>query len=124
MICSTWFFLRKVYIIHKSKIIMNKKLIIICTHANEKYGLEVQKQIGSKYEFLIGNPLAMEKNIRFVESDLNRSFPGNISGTYEEKRAVEILKVIKKYEFIIDLHSTSENHPLIGIITKPTYKKN
>ncbi len=39
------------------------------------------------------------------EKDLNREFPGNKDGTTTERKAYEIFKKAKQYDFVIDLHT-------------------
>jgi succinylglutamate desuccinylase len=101
---------------------MNKKdvLIVVCQHGNEPFGLEVKKRLEEEFDFIIGNPEAVKQNQRFIETDLNRSFPGNSKGSLEEKRAAEIKKIAKKYKLVIDLHSTTSIMELFAITTKVT----
>lgn len=83
-------------------------LLIIATHGDEKIGLEIAdnlKNISNKFDVLIANPRAMKLKKRFVDTDLNRSYPGNrFSGRYEERRAYENMKIAKRYEYVIDIH--------------------
>ena len=78
-----------------------KILIVAATHGHEKIGLRVFAELeklslnSQNVELLIGNPVAEEKNVPFIESDLNRIFPGNEQGTLEEKRAFELSKKLK-----------------------------
>lgn len=100
---------------------MKKILIVCCLHGNEKYGLDVVKR--TPFDSLIANKQALAKNKRFIDCDLNRCFPGNKEGNLEEKLASNILRKIKEYNVIIDIHSTSNDCPLFGIITKPNKEK-
>lgn len=102
---------------------MKNCAVVVCLHGDEPYGLEVERELSNKMKTIIGNPIALEEKKRFLESDLNRIFPGKKEGDYEEKRAVEILEEIKEFEYIIDVHSSSSNVELFGIITKPDKKK-
>lgn len=94
---------------------MNKKtLFIIATHGDEKIGFNVVanlKKLGlnEKFDFIIGNPRASGKNKRFLEADLNRSYPGNKnSSVYEERLAYENLQTAKKYRWVIDMHEADQ----------------
>jgi len=69
------------------------------------HGDEVRPNIPDSFDILIGNPKAYEKRVRYIESDLNRSFNGK-SETYEEKRAQEIIPILQSYDTVIDIHST------------------
>lgn len=51
------------------------------------------------------NNKAYKTNKRYIESDLNRSFPGKKDGTYEEKIAIKILEKVKDADYVLDIHS-------------------
>ncbi|MEK6894984.1 MAG: succinylglutamate desuccinylase/aspartoacylase family protein [Nanoarchaeota archaeon] len=95
--------------------------IVCCVHGNEQYGLEVVKQL--PFPFFIGNKLAVEKNIRFIDCDLNRCFSGKADGNHEEKIAYYLTNLLKDFDYVIDLHSSSNACPMFGIITKPNTEK-
>ncbi len=99
-----------------------KLLVIACTHGNEKYGLKVLNRIRG-VEVLVGNQLAVKNNERFIDCDLNRCFPGKKNGNHEEKFAFELVEKLKNYDFVLDLHSCSQESELFGIITKPDKEK-
>lgn len=61
----------------------------------------------------IGNPLAAESNIRFVDSDLNRSFGKTISENYEFRRANVLKPIFEKTNILIDVHSFQKPSPPI-----------
>jgi succinylglutamate desuccinylase len=93
---------------------MEKKiLIIIYTHGDEKIGEEIVERLKNKglyrfFDCLVANPKAAEKNVRFIEADLNRCYPGEKdSAVYEKKQASKNLEIAKKYEFIIDVHEAT-----------------
>lgn len=96
-----------------------KTLFVVCQHGDEKTPLAVIKgNFGSQCEILIANQAALEADKRFMESDLNRSFPGSAQGTAEEKIANKILPVLLKYDYVVDLHTASKPTPLFIIMTK------
>lgn len=108
---------------------MKKKILFIsATHGDEGFSIKVLDELERKYpkdkysfERIIGNPKALSKNIRFIQGDLNRSAPGNIkSEIYEEKRAAEIMKKIKQYKFVIDLHGANSKCGVVIIISYPS----
>lgn len=94
-------------------------------HGNEPLGeqaieLLLKKNIDAKVMYIIANEEAGAKNVRFIESDLNRSFPGKTDGSHEERLAARILEELKHCEFVIDIHSTiAQTEPFI-ILTKDT----
>src|SRR3989338_3436409 len=53
----------------------------------------------------VGNPLASERNVRFVDSDLNRNYGKNISPGYEEQRAAELKPLLAQADYLLDVHS-------------------
>ena len=82
---------------------MKNLVLICCLHGNEGYGLEVCKR-QSLFPFILANKRALKENKRYIDSDLNRVFPGNKQGNHEERLAVEILDQIKSFDYVIDLH--------------------
>lgn len=89
----------------------NKEILIaVTTHGNERIGIEVvenlvEQKLDRFFDFLIANPKALKKNTRFIDSDLNRSYPGNEkSDKYEERLAAKNIKIAKRYKYVIDLH--------------------
>lgn len=92
---------------------INMKILIVgSTHGHEKIGLRVIEELtklnldSNQVEFIVGNPKASELGVPFTESDLNRIFPGNQDGNYEERRAFELTEKILQADLVIDLHST------------------
>jgi len=90
-----------------------KILIIIATHGNERIGFQVVEKLKRKkmdrfFDYLVANPRALARNQRFVDVDLNRSYPGKEgSALYEEGLAFRNLKIAKDYRFVIDIHEAS-----------------
>ncbi len=97
------------------------------THGNERTGVslvqhwgqspsEIQRETFATH-LLLSNPQAIEKNIRFIDRDLNRSFLPRLledrrNIDYEVGRAREIVKTFSaehpgKRTFAIDLHTTT-----------------
>ena len=96
------------------KNILPKTLLITSTHGNELIGIEVvskliKKGLGDKFDFIVANPFALNKNARALEKDMNRIYPGNAKSSREEERlAAKNLEVAKRYKYIIDIHEASE----------------
>ena len=92
------------------KIILN-----ILTHGDEKIGLKVAKEIEKLninkniLSVQIANKKAFEIHKRFIDQDLNRSFPGKKFGNHEQKLAYKLLPIIKSADIVIDIHSTTSN---------------
>lgn len=78
------------------------------------------KKLSDYFDVLIGNPLALEKNERFIDYDLNRAYPGDPkSDKYELRRAAENLEVAKKYQYIIDIHKAGKGNNNFIIAPRP-----
>lgn len=98
-----------------------KILIIGCQHGDEKLGEKVIGRFGSKgykgVDFILANEKAAKRNVRYIDQDLNRSFPGDPNGNYEERRAAEILPIIQSVDIVIDIHTTTSEVKMVPIIT-------
>lgn len=101
------------------KIILN-----ILTHGDEKIGLKVVKEIEKLsidkniLSIQVANGKAFESRKRFIDQDLNRSFPGKENGNHEEKIAYKLLPIIKSADVVIDVHSTKSELKDAVIVTK------
>jgi succinylglutamate desuccinylase len=100
-----------------------KIAVVCCLHGNEPYGLEVIKKLPSHVTSFIGNKKALKSRKRFIDQDLNRSFPGSLKGNHEEKIAYEFTKKLEDFDYVIDIHSSSNDCPVFGIISKPNREK-
>ncbi len=89
------------------------KLFSVIIHGNETIGLHLLEYILSNYDdfnnlsFLIGNRDAYLSDTRFVETDLNRAFLSKERISKEKKRAQEIERFAKNFEYILDIHQTT-----------------
>ena len=106
-----------------------KILIVSGTHGNEINPIWAVNQFKKEentiykdieYKFIIGNPSAYEKGIRYIDVDLNRSFNSinnthlPIENNYENKRAKFLVEQFgvngyEPCEIAIDLHTTTAN---------------
>jgi len=104
---------------------MRKSLLINGgTHGTEKIGSYVIESLKSlignnkNISYNIAHPEALAKNVRFLETDLNRSFPGRPDGSLEEQIAFMLQSVIKSYDVVVDIHSTESGLKSAIILTK------
>ena len=106
--------------------------VVGCVHGNERIGERVYNEIISYGDQLPGvtavlaNKPAMDLNKRYVDQDLNRSFPGDIAGNEEERLAAQLLKKLDGFDFVLDLHSTSSELKKTSLIVpsiEGAYKK-
>lgn len=98
--------------------------IVGCVHGGEKIGkkaiAELSKLKIKKGSLLtvIANPVAVKNNKRYIEKDLNRSFPGNKNGCYEEKLAFQLRKELSACDYVVDIHSTTTDTKSLVILSK------
>lgn len=101
-------------------------LFVGATHGNETIGVKILKRLErekiiNEDDWIVGNPKALDKGKRYIESDLNRVFPGSNSGvTYEERRAAEIMERAQTYRYAVDIHGTNDNTRIFIIVSNPT----
>ncbi len=103
-------------------------MVIVGTHGDEVCGVRVLEKLlptltiesGMVY-FAYGNPKAIEKNVRFVEKNLNRMYKPENELTYEEKnsyeyeRAIYLQKYLNLSDCVLDIHASTnpESKPFI-----------
>lgn len=100
-------------------------LFVVDTHGNEPIGRlalqHAETKLALKVETLVGNPRAVAQRVRFVDIDLNRSFPGDAaSPLYEVRRAADLVKLASPFHFVIDLHGATYHTGVFVIVTNPT----
>lgn len=97
-------------------------VILGSVHGNERMGIKVIEALkgllaGEKIKgeifLIVGNPAAYERDVRFVDCDLNRLFGKSFAElrdqtqlNIEEKRALEIGPILAKADYSLDIHST------------------
>ncbi len=98
-------------------------LLNVCTHGSERVGLKVAAYFSKlKIEngtliINIANTKAVKMRKRFIDSDLNRVFPGKKNGNHEEKLAHRMVNFIRTFDLVIDVHSTETGVDSTLIIT-------
>lgn len=101
------------------KIILN-----ILTHGDEMIGLKVAKEIQKLnidkniLTIQIANEKAFKSRKKFIDQDLNRSFPGKKNGNHEERLAYRLSPIIRSANIVIDIHSTKSEVKDSIIVTK------
>lgn len=94
---------------------MKRILLLGSQHGDELLGEQLYAYIKDNYSFLLthvtyklANPKAHNASLRYVETDMNRSYGQSHNRSYEEKRAKIILKYINdgSFDIILDLHTT------------------
>jgi succinylglutamate desuccinylase len=97
-------------------------VIVGGTHGNEPAGVKASVQLHRAFRngdmalergnisFILGNPEAFQKAVRYVDNDLNRAFAGQNRFSVEGRRALEIKAFFRDNDDInavLDLHSVS-----------------
>lgn len=103
-----------------------KILVIGGTHGNELLGIKLveslQKIPIKNVDVYIANPRAVERKVRFTETDLNRSFGKQTASSYEIDRAEELCELVKQYDVVLDFHNTqtpNNNCAFVGVDANP-----
>lgn len=86
-------------------------LVIGGMHGNEPLGPQIVKLFRANpaggVDTALANEAAIKANQRYINNDLNRSFPGDRSSSdYEIARAAELLDLTKTYDLVLDFHNT------------------
>lgn len=99
-------------------------LVIGCVHGDELIGervvVELRKLtiLNGTLVTVLANKRAMEAGKRFIDQDLNRSFPGNLQGNHEEQLAYTLVPLLKEADIVLDIHSTTTDTTSAIILTK------
>lgn len=104
---------------------MKKLLITTATHGDEEFSIPIVKELARRYQFdwWINNPQALKAKKRFIDTDLNRSGPGDIdSAKLEERLASQIINAASEYNQVIDIHGTTSNSGIFIIISDPNWQ--
>lgn len=103
---------------------MSKILILASQHGDEYSGEKLYEYIKlhrpellGHIEYLVANPEAHAQKVRYIESDMNRSYNGN-HDTHEERLATKTLKYINdnNFDLVLDMHTTVTDQPPCLII--------
>lgn len=101
-------------------------------HGNEPCGVEaVQRAVREieikrgKVYFIIANLAAIEHSVRQTDMNLNRAFRPEATltekerGSYERKRALELMPYLDESEALLDIHSSMSKESIPFIICEP-----
>ncbi len=95
---------------------MRKYQFVTGIHGDEKLPIIALAGIGETQ--FVANLLALAKNKRFIERDMNASF-GTGGSTYEEKEAGKFVSNLDKKKFVVDFHTNqSMEEPFVIIVDK------
>ena len=108
------------------------------THGNERGGVWVVEDLlgrpqdwqvpGLEVIGLLANPLAIQRNLRYLDRDLNRCFGPQLLHSrpdhevWERRRALEIFEILgggaDRPDLVIDLHNTTANMGVTLIVSR------
>lgn len=112
---------------------MKKILLLASQHGNELLGEKLfeyirtfRKDIEPFVVFKIANKEAHQKKVRYIDSDMNRSYDKE-PRTYEDHQAKQLLEYLrtKNFSLVLDLHTTRCEQPpsfIIGSVTEEVKK--
>lgn len=96
--------------------------VVGCMHGTEKVGKRIIDKLANitlrkgTLITIIAHPYALKKNKRYIDTDLNRCFPGNRSGNIEERLAYYLRPYLQHTDYVIDIHSTTTDTTDVAII--------
>lgn len=95
-------------------------------HGDEVYGVELYNNFTASHPelakntcLIIGNELAYQQKIRFIDADMNRQY-GSPEKSHEQDEIARVDKMLGAFEpdFIIDIHTTRRNSGVFFIVDK------
>ena len=111
-----------------------KNILIVCNqHGNELLGDQLKdylqknnSPILKRLTFYNANPLAKNKKVRFIDTDMNRAYTNlnNANLNHEQKMAKKLSAKVKSYKLVIDLHTTVCNQPSAFIVSQANLLNN
>ena len=97
--------------------------VVACMHGDEICGkkavdrfLESDFELHKSVKFVIANEKAMQQEERFIETDLNRCFPGNLESDSHEKRLAAKLMEELEGRPTLTLHSMKEFEEMFCLV--------
>lgn len=107
------------YALLKSAVPGKNLLVCVAIHGNELCGLRAVERvlpsltlIRGSLTVIVGNPRAMERGVRYVDTNLNRLFrrddqvSESLRTTYEYQRSRELMPYITAADAVLDIHSS------------------
>lgn len=116
-----WFSYMKIISSHSKKPFIT---VVGCLHGDEIFGRTVFSYFRKHHadypniKLILAHEEAIRRRKRFIERDLNRSFPGNPHGVLEERLAATLLAEVRSSRFVLDIHTTTSDIRMTPIITK------
>ena len=105
-----------------------KIAILACVHGDESYSLNVFRRLKKLHllkgeiSFYLVHPQAFTQKKRFIDEDLNRAFSKD-SKSCEGNLTKIIKRELEKFDYVIDLHSTTSKTAPFLIYVNQELKK-
>lgn len=81
--------------------------------------IEADPAVQRPIALIVANELAVERGERYIESDLNRAFPGDPAGTHEDRLAARLDTVLADMS-VLALHSTQSHDEPFAVVDEVT----
>jgi hypothetical protein len=103
--------------------------VVACLHGDETCGLravehvrDLAPELREPLRLVVANEEAIDAEMRCLDEDLNRAFPGEKDGdTHESRLAVEVLDAVAG-KTVLDLHSTVSSAEPFAIVVDATQR--
>ncbi len=110
-----------------------KELVILAgVHGNETCGISALGELlpsleieSGRLTIALGNPRAIEQNVRFTETNLNRMFQKDSCMTlterasYEYARSRELMPLLAQADALLDIHSSATKDTVPFVVCEP-----
>lgn len=97
-------------------------VIVAGVHGDERSGIRAVRRLREKdldlqrgVAFVLANPPAIDANERYLDSDLNRVFPGDMNGDMEEQLAAKLCELVED-RVTLSLHGTKSEPTPFALI--------
>jgi predicted deacylase len=94
----------------------NEVMPVVAAHIVADY--LAGQALDGKVRFMVANPPALRANKRFIDSDLNRIYPGRLDGASEERLAALMFPYIAGVGAVIDMHTSPNSDPFVVAVTR------
>ncbi len=99
-------------------------VVVGCVHGDERVGERVIRRFEDfkirkgSLRTVLANEWAYRAGCRFIDADLNRSFPGCKDGNHEERLACELADDLSSADYVVDIHSTTTDTEGVAFIAR------
>lgn len=81
--------------------------------------VETAPAVDRPVSLIVANELAVQRGERFIDTDLNRAFPGDPAGTHEERLAARLASELEGCS-VLALHSTQSHDAPFAVVDELT----